>query len=164
MRVLSHLRHSLPGLLPLLFAGCMTGDSGPQPASSSGTAASTTTLHAVMSEQLVVDTARLNSLLFDLHRTETVLARERGTQYRRIADSARSLQQGAVQIAALGSGLQLSEDRLLRFRSLAGQLETLAANLAVGAGSSELGPDQMSEILTSIDSTCNTCHSLYRDP
>jgi len=142
----------------------MASDSGPPPASSSNTATSATTLHAVMSEQLVVDTARLNSLLFDLHRTETVLARERSAQYQRITGSARSLQEGAVQIAALGSTLQLPEDRLVRFRSLAGQLETLAANLAGGAQSAELGADQMSEILTNIEATCNTCHSLYRDP
>ena len=157
--------YTLTLLLPaILLIGCVSGNSPTGVSQSAGTGnASPTTLHAVMSEQLIVDTARLNTLLFDLHRTETVLARERGEQYQRITDSARSLQRGAAQIAELAPSLQLPEDRLTRFRFLASQLKTLADSLATGAETAEIGPDQMTDVLARIDTTCNTCHSLYRN-
>ncbi|MCB1672596.1 MAG: cytochrome c [Gammaproteobacteria bacterium] len=116
-----------------------------------------------MSEQLALDSARLNTLLFDLHRTETVLARERQQQASRIAASARSLQDGARKVLDLGQALPLADNSDTRFRTLAAQLESEADILATQAEMGQLTPTQMEETLSRLNDTCNACHSLYRD-
>ena len=157
--------HTLAGLLAVLLFGCVGEVSPRSPAiSDAGGAAGATDLHAVMSEQLMVESARLNALLFDLHRTETVLVRERAQQIRRIGESARSLQQGASGVLGLATSLPLYENDAARFGDLAAQLEGQADTLATLAETGQLTPEQMENYLSRINATCNACHILYRQP
>jgi hypothetical protein len=152
-------------LLTVLLGAC-AGEvsSRPPEISETGDGAETAGLHAVMSEQLMVDSARLNALLFDLHRTETVLAREREQQIRRIGESARSLQQGAIGVGGLATSLPLSENDTSRFADLAARLVEQADSLATQAEGGQLTPGQMEIILSRINTTCSDCHILYRQP
>ena len=155
----------LVGLLTMLLFGCV-GDAPPRSSAISETGAGPelAALHAVMSEQLMVDSTRLNALLFDLHRTETVLVRERGRQIKRIGESARSLQQGAIGVLDLATSLPLSANDRTRFSDLATQLAGQADSLASLAETGQLTPAQMENYLTRISATCNACHILYRQP
>ena len=152
-------------LLAALLGGCAGAVSPRSPATpDTGGAPGITDLHAVMSERLLVDSARLNALLFDLHRTETVLVREREQQIRRIGESARSLQQGAIGVLELVTSLPLSENDATRFGDLAAQLEGQADTLATLAETGQPTPEQMENFLSRISATCNACHILYRQP
>ena len=137
----------LVGLLAMLLFGCAGEVSSRSPAiSQAGARPELADLHAVMSEQLMVDSARLNALLFDLHRTETVLVRERGQQIRRIGESARSLQQGAIVVLDLATSLPLSANDSTRFGDLATQLAGQADTLATLAETGQLTPAQQNFI------------------
>lgn len=157
MNCLRVLQRSVPCLV-ILLAGCAS-DEMPSGANGVGNA----DLHVVMSEQLKVDAARLNVLLFDLHQTETVLARERDAQYRRIAATARSLQQGANQVRASVAALALTDEAQARFEVLAGQLEVQADSLAAGAAAGALTPAEMEVKMAGINATCDSCHALHRN-
>ncbi len=151
-------------LLPLALTGCSgNGLAPPVPASAPTRTAESASLHAVMSQQLVLASTRLNSLLFDLHRTETELARERQQQFVHIAESARSLGDGATRVQELARSLPLETNAGVRFDTLAGQLESQARDLATLAETGWLSPQQMERFLSRIDDTCSACHALYRN-
>ena len=152
-------------LMSWLVTGC-AGDTPPLEPDHNvdDTNSGSISLHAVMSEQLALENARLHVLLFDLHRTETVLARERGALVARIAEAARRLQRGAAVITASSASLALVPDEVDRLNALALTLASRAGTLADQAEAGTLGPEQLEAGLAAIDATCNSCHALYRDP
>lgn len=154
--------------LSLALAGCAGG--GTAPLGSPGTGETDErVLHALMSKRLNLEFASLNALTFDLHRTETELARERRLQLDRIGDTARKLQRAAVDVQSMQSStlspsVSLSPDELQQFRTIAERLEHQAGTLATMAETGDLEPEDAREILGDINTTCDTCHGLYRTP
>lgn len=144
---------ALHALLLLMISAC-TGPGTPAPDAARGP------LHALMTEQLALELARLNSLAFDLHRTQTELEQLRVQNSRAIAEAAARMQEAAAGIHANSPGLGLEEQNILPFHELASQLEAHAATLQQRAAAGELA--QLDTLMADINSTCDACHRLYR--
>jgi cytochrome c556 len=117
-------------------------------------------LHALMTDTLNVQMARLNALSFELHQTQTELDRERQRRRNEIATAAGRLREaaGAIADAALPASLQ-DEDRQL-FETLAVALQGHASSLEQSARDGDFG--RLETQMAELNATCNTCHNLYR--
>ena len=117
-------------------------------------------LHALMTDALNVQMARLNALSFELHQTQTELDQERQRRRNEIASAAASLRKAASTISAYPLPSQLGEEDLGLFSTLATALQSHASALEQSALSGQL--EALEEQMLQINTTCNTCHSIYR--
>lgn len=147
------------GILLLLLAAvsACSLDSAPAPST-----VSDRRLHAVMTESLDLELARLDTLTFDLHRTPTELDRERARRLEDIARAAQRLRDSAIRIRNLAPTLSLGDYERERFDLLATQLAEQAEALSAAAHHNRL--ERLTTQMAQIRRTCDSCHSLYRGP
>jgi cytochrome c556 len=117
-------------------------------------------LHALMTDTLNVQMARLNTLSFELHQTQTELEQEKSRRRGEIAGAAARLREAAAGIPSASLPARLGDEDRQLFETLATALESHAANIerSARAGDSDALAIQMREL----NATCNSCHSLYR--
>lgn len=118
-------------------------------------------LHAIHDEKLHELMRRMDSLMQERFMTETQLDKERRRYSQRIADTARGLSETVDVIIGQMPKLALSADEQSTFLSLAKKLRQLAVQLHQQASGNQI--DAIDESLHQINTTCMSCHALFRN-
>jgi cytochrome c556 len=149
--VASAIRLSI--LIRLLFCAALTACAAdPAPPGNN--------LHALMTDTLNVQMARLNVLSFELHQTQTELDEERSRRREEIAGAAVKLGEAAAGIPAANLPALLGDEDRQLFETLAAALESHAAAIAQSARAGDFAA--LEEQMRELNDTCISCYSLYR--
>ncbi|WFP48694.1 cytochrome c [Methylomonas sp. EFPC3] len=148
----------------LVLSAAVAACSAPEPkslSSSSGwSQTGTPALHAVRDGKLRELMDRMDSLMHERFMTETQIDAERRKYARQIAETAHSLSANVDAIIASLPGLNLTADEQTAFRALAAKLRSEMGLLQQQAESNRI--DQISDNLHEINTTCTSCHALFR--
>ncbi len=117
-------------------------------------------LHAIQDKQLRELMARMDALMQERFMTEPELDAERRKYAQRIAENAQTLSQTVDNILARMPSLQLSTDEQHTFQALAQKLAEQSRLLQDQAKSNQI--DAVSNSLHQINTTCTSCHALFR--
>ena len=118
-------------------------------------------LHAVHSERLESIMERLDALMFERQRTQVEIARDRRRLTEQAEDVSAELLESATHIAETGETLGLSSSEKDTYLSLVEKLQRQAGALAALAEQGDA--DALSAQYNRITTTCNACHSNFRD-
>lgn len=117
-------------------------------------------LHAIQDKSLRELMARMDALMQERFMTEPELDAERRKYAQRIAENAQTLSQTVDSILARMPSLQLSTDEQHTFQALARKLAEQSRQLQVEAKSNSI--DAVDNTLHQINTTCTSCHALFR--
>lgn len=145
-------------LIPLLLALTSCADSTPH--SVSDTSHSDPALHAVRDKQLHELMSRMNSLMQERYMTEPELDAERRKYAQRVAKSAQDMSQTLDAILASSTSLKLSKTEESTFQALTEKLRKQTQELQKQGEQNRM--DLIPGTLEQINTTCNSCHALFR--
>ena len=150
------------GLLPICMLLAIAACSSELPRSERDREGSVSdeALHAVMNETIEGLLLQLESLVFDPHRTETELSRLRQQRTEEIAEAAWELRTAADILVRLPVAMDLPPEERNHFRRLTGDMQQGATALYESAR--EGHGDDLGEIMSRIQQSCDSCHDLYR--
>lgn len=117
-------------------------------------------LHAIQDKQLRELMARMDALMQERFMTEPELDAERRKYAQRIAENAQTLSQTVDTIIARMPSLPLSTDEQHTFQALAQKLAEQSRHLQEQARTNQI--DAVSGTLHQINTTCTSCHALFR--
>jgi len=120
-----------------------------------------TILNAVHSDEVKGIMQRLNSLIYEREFTELELQKLNHRQIELLIEEATSLSQTAINQPNITSLEDLSEDEQLAFNAMAAQLKNIAIELKREIDSNH--EEEVDAVYLKLESTCNTCHQLFRD-
>ncbi len=117
-------------------------------------------LHAVHNNQLHELMGRMNNLMQERFLTEPELDAEHRKYTKKIASTAQNLSQTIDTIAATLPSLQLSASEQTTFRALVDKLREQTKTLEEQTNQHHL--NAISSTLEQINTTCTSCHALFR--
>lgn len=118
-----------------------------------------TILHAIHSDKIRNIMRRLDSLIYEREYTELELRKLNKKQIELLAKEAVALNQTAANLPSIDSLNNLSDEEQLTFNAMATELKGIAIELK-----KESDANHATETLyIKLQSTCNTCHQLFRD-
>jgi hypothetical protein len=148
-------------LIPLLLvlAGC--ADPASHPVSDMGySETGQPALHAIQNQQLHTLMNQMNSVMRERFMTEPELDVERRLYTQRIAKVAQSLSQTLDAVRATSSTLKLDKTEETAFQALTQKLYKQAVELQEQAEHNRI--EVIPATLEQINSTCTSCHALFR--
>lgn len=154
----------MTNIYPILFlltvAACSVPEQREPPIQGGWAETGTPALHAVRDGKLRELMDRMDSLMHERFMTETQIDTQRRRYARQIAETAQSLSANVDAIIASLPGLNLAADEQIAFRALAAKLRNEMSLLQQQAESNRI--DQISDNLHEINTTCTSCHALFR--
>jgi|GEM_PF-1413071 cytochrome c556 len=121
-----------------------------------------TILNAIHSDEVKKIMQNLNNLIYEREYTELELKKLSHRQIELLVEEATTLTKTASNQANIISLQSLGEEEQLTFTAMTNQLREIAIELK-----SEIGTNHYKEIdalYIKLQSTCNTCHQLFREP
>lgn len=148
-------------VIPLLLALFSCADSTPRAINNAGRSETgQPALHAVQDDQLRGLMDRMNSLMQERFLTEPELDVERRKYAQQISKTAQNLLPTIDAVLASLGTLKLSKEEENTFQALAQKLRKQTHTLQEQAAQNRL--DAISSTLEQMNSTCISCHSLFR--
>lgn len=154
------MKNSYPILFLLTVAACSAPEQRDLPIQGGRAETGTPALHAVRDGKLRELMDRMDSLMHERFMTETQIDTQRRRYARQIAETAQSLSANVDAIIASLPGLSLTADEQIAFRALAAKLRSEMGLLQQQAESNRI--DQINDNLHEINTTCTSCHALFR--
>ncbi len=134
---------------PLLFANDSSGN----------LETGKTILNAIHSDEIKSIMRRLNTLIYEREYTELELQELNKKQIELLAKEAVALNQTATNLPNIDSLKNLSDEDQLTFNAMVNQLKEFAIELKKESDANH----ETETIYIKLQSTCNTCHQLFRD-
>jgi cytochrome c556 len=145
-------------LIPVLLGLAACADSTPQ--SVANTPSSDPALHAVRDKQLKELMNRMDGLMKERFMTEPELDAERRKYAQKVAKTAQSMSQTIDAILASSTGLKLSKTDESTFQALTEKLRKQTQELQKQGEQNRM--DLIPGTLEQINTTCTSCHTLFR--
>lgn len=120
-----------------------------------------TILNAIHSDEVKRIMQKLNGLIYEREYTELELQKLSKKQIKLLIEEATKLSQTAINQPNITSLRDLSEEEQLTFNAMANQLREIAMELKREIDSNH--QDKVDAVYIKLESTCNTCHRLFRD-
>ena len=120
---------------------------------------SKTLLHAIHSDEIRNIMRRLDSLVYEREYTELELQKLNKKQIELLAKEALTLSQTAANLPNIDSLNNLSDEDQLAFNAMATELKDFAIELKKESDANH----ETETLYIKLQSTCNTCHQLFRD-
>jgi cytochrome c556 len=117
-------------------------------------------LHAVRDKQLHELMSRMNSLMQERYMTEPELDAERRKYAQKVAKTAQSMSQTLDAILVSSTSLKLSKTEESTFQALTEKLRKQTQELQKQGEQNRM--DLIPDTLEQINTTCNSCHALFR--
>ena len=118
-------------------------------------------LHGLMTERINILQRSIEVLLYEQNRTQTELDQSRRRQTAEIASAALALRDSVAEVSELEPRLGLSSANSSTFVSLAQQLRNDSEELAELANGARVG--SLEDAVSRLQTTCDSCHNLYRN-
>ncbi len=120
-----------------------------------------TILNAIHSDEVKRIMQKLNSLIYEREYTELELQKLNHRQIELLIEEATTLSKTATNLPNISSLKDLNEEEQLTFNAMANQLRKIAMELKREIDSNH--EDKVDAVYIKLESTCNTCHQLFRD-
>lgn len=120
-----------------------------------------TILNAIHSDEVKRIMQKLNSLIYEREYTELELQKLSHRQIELLIEEATTLYQTATNQPNITSLKDLSEEEQLTFNAMAHQLREIAMELKREIDSNHA--NEVDAVYLKLESTCNTCHQIFRD-
>ncbi len=118
-----------------------------------------TILHAIHSDEIRNIMQRLDSLVYEREYTELELQKLNKKQIKLLTKEALALSQTAANLPNIDSLNNLSDEDQLTFNAMATELKGIAIELKKESDANH----ETETLYIKLQSTCNTCHQLFRD-
>jgi hypothetical protein len=118
-----------------------------------------TILHAIHSDEIRNIMRRLNRLIYEREYTELELQELNKKQIELLAEEALSLYKTATNLPSIDSLNILSDEDQLAFKAMVAELKDITTELKRESDANH----ETEAIYIKLQSTCNTCHQLFRD-
>jgi cytochrome c556 len=144
--------------MPVFLVLTACADSIPHTVANTGS--SDPALHAVRDKQLHELMSRMKSLMQERYMTEPELDAEHRKYAQKVAKTAQSMSQTLDAILVSSTSLKLSKTEESTFQALAEKLRKQTQELQKQGEQNRM--DLISDTLEQINTTCNSCHVLFR--
>jgi cytochrome c556 len=118
-----------------------------------------TILNAIHSDEIKNIMQRLNMLIYEREYTELELQQLNKKQIEMLAKEAIALSKTAADLPNITSLSKLTDEEQLTFNAMANQLRDIATELRIESDANH----ETDAVYIKLQSTCNTCHQLFRD-